>query len=100
MLRRLAGDLTASRERERLAQSFSGPFFAATGRDTICYYENGRSVPINAELMHHPVDRRIHRQVLKWNDTGEELSVDQQAKILSDFTRYLDEHGITWEKFG
>jgi hypothetical protein len=92
--------LNAYREKRRLRRSLAAPFIAGVGRDSFRYYEAGRSLEINAELMLGDIERRIYRKDLKWNDSGELLSATKQAEIMSKLCEYFDRHRIRWEFYG
>lgn len=87
-------------EKRRLRRSFKAPFITGTGRDSYCYYENGRSVEIHAEMILGRVTRRTYNQKLKWTDNDEILDTAKQAEVLSKFCAYLDRHKIKWKFHG
>lgn len=97
---RLLNLLFSYLERRRLRRSLDAPFFVASGRDAYVYYENGRSTEIYAEMMAGTVVRRIHRQNLKWCESGESLPAAKQAEVLSQFCSFLDKEHIKWEFYG
>lgn len=84
-------------EKRRLRRSFLASFIVGTGRDSFGYYENGRKVEINVEMMSGAFPRRIYRQNLKWNDNGEILAEPKQIEVLSKLCEYLDRLKIKWE---
>jgi hypothetical protein len=87
-------------EKRRLQKSFAKLFVRAYGRDTFRYYENGRSVNVNAELMTGStgIDRVIYHQCpLKWNDTGQALTTEEREKVFQKVVAYFDEAGIKWK---
>ena len=84
-------------EKRRMRRSFESPVLAPSGRDSITYYENGRSVVIHSELMQGYVRRRVDCQNLKWSDNGAELTETEKAKVLDMLCEHYDYHKIKWE---
>ena len=87
-------------EKRRLRQSFARIIILGYGRDSLRYYENGRWVTVEAELMcgRADVDRVVYRGCpLKWNDAGELLTPDQREKLFQKVGEYLDEAKIKWK---
>ena|ERR1700678_2532075 len=96
----LLNALAAYAEKRRLRRSFEAPFITGTGRDAYRYYENGRFVEIYVEMMLGPTAKRIHRQDLKWSDSGETLTAEKNAYVLTRLCEYFDRRRIKWEFFG
>ena len=93
----LLDKLFAYLEKRRLSRSHKAPFFAGAGRGLYRYYEAGRSVNIDSELMLGPTRIVIYPQTLKWIDTGEVLSAEKQTEVISLLCRDLDRQKVTWE---
>jgi hypothetical protein len=100
IVRDILNRISANGEKKRLRRSLNETFFDGTGRDAFQFYENGRSVTIYAEMMLGSVERRIHRQTLTWNDSGEPLGEAKQTEVVTAFCQYLDRRAIKWEVFG
>ena len=87
-------------ERRRLRQSFAEPLVRCYQRDAFRFYENGHWVTVEGELMSGStgVDRIIYRQYpLRWNDTGEALTVEERERVLHKVAEHLDRAGIRWK---
>jgi len=87
--------LLSYREKRRLRRSFGKPFVAGTGRGEYVYYENGRSVQMDTELMRGPNQIRIYLHDLKWKDNGEILTATKHAEVLTKLCEYFDKHKLT-----
>ena len=85
IVRDILNRISANGEKKRLRRSLNETFFDGTGRDAFQFYENGRSVTIYAEMMLGSVERRIHRQTLTWNDSGEPLGEAKQTEVVTAF---------------
>jgi hypothetical protein len=87
-------------EERRLRLSFAKPHVRCYRRDAFRYYENGRWVTVDGELLsgRNGVDRLIYRRSpLKWNDAGDILTKEDQEKVLKAVGEYLDRSGSTWK---
>ena len=87
-------------EKRRLAKSFAGPFVRAYGRDTFRYYQDGRSVDLNAELMTGStgIDRVIYKEnPLKWNDTTEALTVEERERAYQELIGHFNRNKVRWK---
>jgi len=89
-------------EKRRLRKSFTKPFVRAYGRDTFRYYEHGRSVNLNAELMTGStgVDRVIYRQCpLNWNDTSEALTSEESERAYQILVEHFNRKKVRWKYY-
>jgi len=96
---RLLAKLLSLLEERRLRQSFSRPVIRCYQRDAFRYYENGRWVTVEGELMsgRAEIERVIYRQCpLKWNDIGKALTTEERDRVLRKVGEHLDESGIKW----
>jgi hypothetical protein len=92
--------LFSTGEERALRQSFARPVVRCYQRDAFRYYENGRWVTVDGELMSGcaDVERVIFRRCpLKWNDTGEALTTEERAKVFQKVGEHLDKSGIKWK---
>lgn len=92
--------LFSFREERTLRQSFVKPVVRCYQRDAFRYYENGRWVTVEGELMsgRADVERVIYRQCpLKWNDTGQALTAEERAKVFQKVGDHLDQSGVKWK---
>jgi hypothetical protein len=84
-------------EKRRFNQSFLQPIVYGNGRDSVKYQEKGRSIAVPAELTFGQYDRALYRHgVLKWDDTGEELTPSEREKVFYEICRYFDRKKIRW----
>ena len=93
-------ELFSFREKRRLRQSFTRSLVAVNDRDSFRYYENGRWVTVEAELMsgRADVERVIYRTCpLKWNDAGEPLTPGERESVFQKVGEYFDRSGIKWK---
>jgi hypothetical protein len=90
--------LRSSREKGRLEKSWNGAFLGWHLRDSLRYYENGRSVTIWAELLARgKYQRMVARDpILKWDGNGKVLTQEEKQKVLRKFYGYFDQHKIRW----
>lgn len=87
-------------KKRHLRQSFKNPIITGCGRDALRYYENGRSVRVEAELMSGAgdCDRLIYRRwPLKWDDTAEPLTPDEQKHLFQRVCDHLDRKRVRWK---
>ena len=89
-------------DRRNRKMSYTRPVIRGRGRDAFSFYENGRSVRVEAELMARSsgVDRIVYRDcLLKWDDDGKPLNPAQRERVLQEVGKFLDRKGVKW-KFG
>jgi hypothetical protein len=92
------GPLERSLEARRARQSYITPVICGAGRDRMRYYNHGRSVDVQAELLVGPIERRIYRsQQLRWRDTGADLSDAEANKVIDAVCRHFDRRKVKWE---
>jgi len=97
ILDRIFDPLFEWREKKRILQSFKSPFVAANDRDSFRYYENGRWVTLEAELMCGELDRQIYRKSpLNWNDIGEILTLEEEERVFQKLCQHFDERKVRW----
>jgi hypothetical protein len=86
------------REKNRLQQSFKYPVVAANDRDSFRFYENGRWVTLEAELMCGELDRQIYRgRPLRWNDSAEILTPEEEDRIFRKLCEHFDQRKVRWK---
>jgi hypothetical protein len=80
------------REARRIRQSYTHLLVAANDRDSFRYYEKGRWVTIEVELMLGPdFERLIYRCApMKWNDVGADLTPDERENVFQQVTQYFN----------
>ena len=90
--------LNATTERRFLRESFNRPIVRFR-REIIIFYESGRSVGINSDFgsRKSKLDFVIYRTTpLKWQDTGELLTLEEAEKVYSKLPDLLASMNIRW----
>jgi len=96
-LRAVFGPLERRIEQRRVRESFSRPLVVGYGRDAVKFFENGRSVVVEAELMAGEVDRQLYRSShLKWSDSGAELSPVERGNVFQHVCADFDRRKVRW----
>ena len=85
--------------RHNVQRSLKRSIIIGDGRDAIRYYENGRSVRVEAELMHGPgLGRLVYRNCpLKWDQTQVALTLQEKENVFHEVCKYFDGKGIKWQ---
>ena len=98
-LNAVLGPLESFLDKSRRKKSFERPVICGHGRGSLRYYENGRYVVIEAELMSgSSLDRRIHRSsILEWDDNRERLSDEDAVRVFQNLCDYLDQKNVRWK---
>jgi hypothetical protein len=95
-LRRLLQKFISVREDARRRRSYELALIRANDRDSFTYYQAGRVVLIEAELMAGEVDRRIdNTHPLAWDD-GAELTPAEEEVVYGALCRHFDERSVRW----
>ena len=84
--------------KRNLRRSFARTIVTGRGRDAVRYYENGRSVTVEAELMSgRDLDRLIYRQrPLNWDDTGEILTSEERRRVFEMVSEHFNRKNVRW----
>ena len=87
-------------EQRRIRESFSHPIIKRAGRETLMYYESGRSTAITCDLALgcRDLDLLIFKKApLKWLDTGEPLTPQESERVFQKVAEHLDKMKIRWK---
>lgn len=86
-------------ERKRIRESFRRPIVRRAGRETLMYYDHGRSTDIGCDFAigSDSVDLLVYKEEpLKWHQTGELLTPEESAKVHSTLVHYLAGKNLRW----
>jgi len=91
--------LNVVKEKRRLRRSHINPIVRQNRRDSVKYYENGRSVTVGAELTSgRDFDRMIYRQCpLKWDDAGATLTPEEKGRVFQTIGAHFDCKKVGWK---
>lgn len=87
-------------EQKRIRESFDRPIIKRAGRETLRYYDNGRSTAITCDLALgcRDLDLLIYNKApLAWLDTGEPLTPEESGKVFRKVGEHLDQKKVRWK---
>lgn len=85
------------KDERRRRKSFVAPVICPHFRDAYLYFENGRSVRIQAEMASGDYDRILYPSAtLRWDDTKNPLNDEERRRVMAALFAYFDKKNIRW----